>query len=126
MQTPNEMMASAIVAFELWRENKGHSAAKTPENLRQQAVALLDHFSSSKIVSALSLSGTGLKRWSLDDNAELTEFVTLPTIDNAAITSLNVELSSGNGCHMRLCGEISPAQLTAITQTVTAHSRATS
>jgi hypothetical protein len=34
MQTPNEMMTSAIVAFELWRENKGHSAAKTPENLR--------------------------------------------------------------------------------------------
>jgi hypothetical protein len=102
------------------------SAAKTPENLRQQAVVLLDHFSSSKIVSALSFSGTGLKRWSLDDNAELTEFVTLPTIGNAAITSLNVELSFGNGCHMRLCGEISPAQLTAITQTVTAHSRATS
>jgi hypothetical protein len=112
MQMPNEMMASAIVAFELWRENKGYCAAKIPENLRQQAVALLDHFSSSKIVSALSLSGTGLKRWSLDDNA--------------AITSLNVELSFGNGCHMRLCGEISPAQLTAITQTVTAHSRATS
>lgn len=128
MQNPDEMMASAITAFEQWRQTRVNKAAKTPIVLQQQAVALLAHFSSSKITSALNISGTNLKRWSkqAQDEQSLTEFVALPLIDEPSSAPLNLALVFSNGSNMRLCGELSPAQLTAIIQSVAASSRATS
>ena len=128
MQNPDEMMASAITAFEQWRQTRVNRAAKTPIVLQQQAAALLAHFASSKITSALKISGTNIKRWSkqVKNKQILTEFVPLPLIDEPASDTLNVALVFNNGCHMRLCGELSPAQLTAITQSIAASSKATS
>ena len=128
MQNPDEMMASAITAFEQWRQTRVNRAAKTPTVLQQQAAALLAHFASSKITSALKISGTNIKRWSkqVKNKQSLTEFVPLPLIDEPASAPLNVALVFNNGCHMRLCGELSPAQLTAITQSIAASSKATS
>jgi len=128
MQNPDEMMASAITVFKQWRETRVNRSAKTPSAVQAKAVALLAHFSSSKITSALNISGTNLKRWSnqLQDKQSLTEFVALPSIDEPSTAPLSLSLVFNNGANMHLCGELSPIQLTAIIQSVAASSRATS
>jgi hypothetical protein len=132
MQNPDEMMNAAITAFQLWRENKKGRSVQTPAVLRQQAVALRKYFSSSKITSALNISGSNIKSWSkpVQDKQGQPEFITLPSVD-AALTApipapLNLQITFANGCHMQLCGDISPAQLTAITQSVVAPLKAAS
>jgi hypothetical protein len=119
MQNSDKMMASAIIAFEKWRQMRVNRA-KTPVALQQQAVALLAHFSSSKITSALNVSGANLKRWSdlAQDKQSLTEFIALPPSDEPSSAPLNLALVFNNGANMRLCGELSPVQLTAIIQSV--------
>lgn len=125
MQNPDEMMSSAITAFKQWRDTRVNRAVKTPAVLQAQASALLKHFPSSKVTVALSISGTNLKRWSklAQEKQDLTEFVALPSIESPSPSQLSVEVAFNNGCHMRLCGELSSAQLTAITQSVAASSR---
>jgi hypothetical protein len=125
MQNPDEMMASAITAFKQWRDTRVNRAVKTPTILQAQASSLLKHFPSSKITVALSISGTNLKRWStlVQDGQSLTEFVALPPLEAPSSAPLSMQVVFNNGCHLRLCGELSPAQLTAITQSVAASSR---
>jgi len=125
MQNPDEMMASTITAFKQWRDTRVNRAVKTPTVLQAQASALLKHFPSSKITVALSISGTNLKRWStlVQDEQNLTEFVALPPLEAPSSAPLSMQVVFNNGCHLRLCGELSPAQLTAITQSVAASSR---
>jgi hypothetical protein len=129
MQNPDERMAATVAAFEQWRVQRPHPTQVTPEPLQQQAVALLAHFPSPQIIAKLNISGTNLKRWAeqLPTHNQVTDFITLPhQTDKPETAQLNLELAFGNGCLMRLCGDISPAQLTAITQSVTAYGRAAS
>jgi len=124
MNTPEKMMVSTITAFKQWRETRVNRAVKTPIELQTQATALLAHFSFSKITSALHISGTNLKCWSKQqDKQSQTAFITLPPIDAPLSTSLSVTLTFNNGSQMCLCGELSPAQLTAITQSISASPR---
>jgi hypothetical protein len=60
MQNPDEIMALAVTAFQHWRTSRAHRVVKTPPALQQQAAALRASFSSSKIMKALSVSGTNL------------------------------------------------------------------
>ena len=128
MQNPDEMMAIAVTAFQQWRNTRAHRVVKTPEALQQQAVALLAHFSSSKITAALGVSGANFKRWSSQKTTKhsLTEFVALPAVDEPQSAPLSLELAFSNGCHLRLCGDISPAQLTVITQSAATFSEVAS
>jgi hypothetical protein len=126
MKNRDELMAATVAAFEQWRANRSHPTQATPKRLCQQAVALLEHFPSLQVISKLNISGTNLKRWAghgqPPEQNQVTEFITLPThLDKPEPAQLNLELTFGNGCLMRLCGDISPAQLTAITQSVTRH-----
>ena len=119
MQNPNELMSSTVAAFAQWRATRVHSTQTTPIKLQQQAVALLDHFSSSQVTANLNISGTNIKRWVADNNGQ-DDFILLPDVvaEPPKTSQLNLELTFGNGCLMRLNGDISPAQLTAITQSV--------
>ncbi|MFT5163140.1 MAG: hypothetical protein ACI9FJ_001725 [Alteromonadaceae bacterium] len=58
MQNPNELLAASVAAFEQWRTKRTFATQTIPPALQQQTVALLDNFSSSKIVIALNISGT--------------------------------------------------------------------
>ncbi len=59
---PNQDQLTVVAsAFQQWRDARPHRNARTPETLRQQAVALLTHYSSSKITSALKLSGANVR-----------------------------------------------------------------
>ena len=56
-------LQKAVDAFQAWRGNKKSSSARTPEHLRQMAVALTDHYPQNQIVRTLRLAGGTLKRW---------------------------------------------------------------
>jgi hypothetical protein len=95
MQNPDEMMALAVTAFQHWRTSRAHRVVKTPPALQQQAAALRTSFSSSKIMKALSVSGTNLKRWSNQKQTKHspTEFVALPSINEPQPAPLSLELA---------------------------------
>ena len=109
-------------AFEHWRHSRTHRYEKTPQDLRQQTVGLLAHYSRAKITSTLKISGTQFKQWhegfssSTDNNAS---FVTLAPV-TILPASLNLTLDFTNGNQLRLSGDISAELLTALTRGVQA------
>ena len=84
-------------------------------------MVLLDHFPTPQVVAKLNINSTILKRWA-NDTKEQGDFIALPDVIEPLpqAAQLNLELAFANGCVMRLDGDISPAQLTAITQSVAA------
>ncbi|MCG6200562.1 hypothetical protein [Psychromonas antarctica] len=111
-----EQLSSVITAFEQWRHHK--NGRQTPALLRQQAVALLDNYSSSRITSALRISGTQLKQWteSLQVVNKPAPFVHLPLSSSVQHKSLNLELHFRHGEQLTLCGDISLSLITAMIQ----------
>ena len=113
-----EPLSCVVIAFEQWRKNRKGRQARTPTSLRQQAVALLEHYASSKITSALNLSGSQLKQWAESlHGANIPEpFVHLPLWGSPPQPSLNLTLSFRHGEQLSLSGDISSAVLSAIIQ----------
>ena len=120
MTTQNQPMAAAIAAFSQWRKTRVHPTEKTPATLQQQAVALLDHYSVSKITVTLNISGTNLKRWAglAEHHQDVTEFVALPHAVDPTPSPLNLELTFSNGCHLCLQSDISVELLVALTHKI--------
>lgn len=108
-----------VNAFEQWRNTRVNSGARIPEPLRQQAVALLDHYSISKITKALRVSHSQLKDWAglTSQTNNSTRFVKLPVSnENPEPDKLNLELRFNNGCQLRLGGELSPTIISSLVQ----------
>lgn len=109
-----------IAAFEQWRQTKNKHQTIIPTPLRQQAVALLDAYSSSKITAALRLSGSQLKSWAevhhVDEQPPV--FVQLPPVaelaPSSSVTPHSIALHFRHGGKLLLSGDISPALLGAI------------
>ena len=105
-----------IAAFEQWRQTKNKHQTIIPTPLRQQAVALLDEYSSSKITAALRLSGSQLKSWAgvhhVDEKPPT--FVHLPLTAALPQQTLSIALHFRHGGQLTLSGEISPVLLSAI------------
>ena len=123
MSDQHQQLTAAATAFEEWRNSRVHTREKTPEALQQQVAALLPHYATSTIKKALKISGSNMKRWSQQPQATSAEgeFVTLPFDDEPVHTAqpdFNLELTFNNGCRLRLQGDISPAQLSALAQSV--------
>ena len=118
MSTKPEQLSRVIAAFEQWRRNKKGRQVPTPAPLRQQAVALLDNHSSSKITSALRISDTQLKNWteSLQTDNKPDPFVHLPLSANPQDKSLNLVLHFRHGEQLTLSGDISLSLITAMIQ----------
>ena len=104
-----EQLSRVVIAFEQWRKNRKGRQARTPTSLRQQAVALLDNYSSSKITSLLRISGTQLKQWvgSLQVANKPDPFVHLPLSSDTQHKSLNLQLHFRHGEQLTLSGDIS-------------------
>ena len=79
----------------------------TPNHLRQQAVLLLEHCSSSSITYALRISGTQLKQWRELWTPAKTEFVSLPIMNESAGAPQRLELRLHNGVQLSLSGDLS-------------------
>jgi hypothetical protein len=112
----SNQLANVVESFEQWRSTRNRRQARTPGTLREQAALLLNDHSSSKIISALKISGTQLKQWRTE--LGLTEpspqFVALPTLSSLPNEQANVEFRFSNGDQLCLSGEICLNLLTAI------------
>ncbi len=102
-----DQLSIVVTAFEHWRSNRNGRQVPTPTALRQQAVALFNHYSSSQITSALRISGSQLKQWrNIIASTETTpQFVHLP-ISSPPTQSVNIELCFASGDQMHLSGVV--------------------
>jgi hypothetical protein len=112
-----DLLSIVVTSFEQWRKTRTSRKGRTPQPLRQQAVALKSQYSSSRITTTLQISGTQFKQW-CKDNQPLKgslDFVQLPVtlspIDNAEEATLKLELSFSHGEQLRLSGQITPTLL---------------
>lgn len=106
---PNQEQLSIVVtAFEHWRSNRNGRQAQTPAALREQAVALLNHYSSSQITSALRISGSQLKQWrnSAAPTETIPQFVHLPITPSPTQPCVKVELCFASGEQLYLSGVV--------------------
>ena len=111
-----DQLADVCNAFSIWRATRINSAVKTPGELRQQAVALLDYYPRSTITSTLHISGSNLKRW-CDEATQIpvsSSFIELAPVDHKPIESLELTLNFNGDAQLHLSGRLSPALLTAI------------
>jgi len=63
-----DQLPNVVIAFEHWRSNRNGRQVPTPVPLREQAVALLNYYSSSQITSALRISGSSLVQYEMSLN----------------------------------------------------------
>ncbi len=106
---PNqEQLPIVVTAFAHWRSNRIGRQVPTPNALREQAVALLNHYSSSQITSALRISGSQLKQWrnSAVPTETKPQFVHLPMSDSSTHPRVKVELCFVSGDQMHLSGVV--------------------
>lgn len=111
---PTPTLESVQAAFQQWRQSKTQLRARTPDELRQQALALRDHHSSSEICRALGITRGMFRAWQGQPVSAPVEFIALPatTVPEQAIaTPITLELTRANGDHWRLQGDPSAAQL---------------
>ena len=102
-----EQLSSVVAAFEQWRNNRNGRQVPTPQHLRQQAVLLLEHSSSSTITCALRISGSQLKQWRELSTPANTEFVSLPLVNGSCDPQQRLELRLHNGVQLSLSGALS-------------------
>ncbi|MCX4030123.1 hypothetical protein H0A36_28085 [Endozoicomonas sp. SM1973] len=114
-------LESVAAAFQAWRENRPGKRQKTPAALRQQALALLEHYSVSKVINTLGLSHSALKSWQLVEqgNDPSSDFVALtqpiaPVDNHTYNSSLRIHLTLSHGVQMSIQGELSGSQLSAV------------
>jgi hypothetical protein len=116
----SDQLSITATAFDQWREKRVYPRERTPLALRQQAVLLYKNYSSSKITTALKISGTQLNQWKtlLAPKNSHPDFIHLPSPSPStpAIEPLNISLSFDNGASMVLRGAISSTLLITIIQ----------
>ncbi len=103
-----DQLPTVVTAFEHWRSNRNGRQVPTPLPLREQAVALLNYYSSSQITSALRISGSQLKQWrnSVEPTDKTPLFVHLPISTSLTQPPFNVELRFAQGNEMSLSGVV--------------------
>lgn len=110
-----DQLPNVVTAFEHWRSNRNGRQVPTPVPLREQAVALLNYYSSSQITSALRISGSQLKQWR--NTASPTEikpqFIHLPIVDLPTQPTVNVEICFISGDQLHLSGIVDRDVITA-------------
>lgn len=97
-------LEQAVLSFAQWRNAKGDKRVAVPEALARQAVVLLGHYSRSKIVQSLNISGSMLSRWIKRYQQEAPiDFIALPkaTEDKPAFSCL---CRFPNGIELQLSG----------------------
>lgn len=103
-----DQLSTVVSAFEHWRSNRNGRQVPTPNALREQAVALLNHYSSSQITSALRISGSQLKQWRISTAPTETtpQFIHLPIPTSPTQSCAKVELCFASGDQMHLSGVV--------------------
>ncbi len=131
MTTPKDQLAATAKQLQQWRATKPYRNSAIPEALRQQIIALFEHFPVYELQPALNMSGSLLYRWAKQSTAPVistktvepaTDFVELPTAQIADVGHVCFEFDMANHSRMRLSGDISTAQLDVLTRNIFMHS----
>lgn len=107
--------------FQWWRQNRVSRGARTPQALRDKALALLDQHSLNEVRIALGITRDMLKTWGdqteakAPDTTTPVQFIDLPSeSDFVPVTDpLTLDVTQANGSHWHLQGNPSAAQLSA-------------
>ncbi|MER2491637.1 hypothetical protein [Catenovulum sediminis] len=108
--------------FAHWRDNKETLGTITPDKLRRQAVELTQHYSTTKVVTTLGLSGSVIKRWQSDlkltqtTDAPIDAFVALPNSQAVYSTIAQASIVLNDGSSIVLNGGASTQLLSVIAQ----------
>ena len=103
-------LESVSSAFERWRAQRSSRREKFPDELRQQALELLSKHTQSRVLGALKINHTTLKRWRAEcDHAPM--FVSLSTEVCAPKAALQITLRNRFGGEMQISGDLSNEQL---------------
>ena len=101
----------AIIAFEHWRKTRIHSHANIPEELRQQAVKLLEDYRIGQVTKALRICTTQLNTWRkpLPVKQPAPDFIPLQIESGSHHKSeLSLQLILPNSSQIHICGDMSP------------------
>ena len=112
-------LSQVALLFEQWRSSRAHGAEPVPVALRQQAIALLTQYSTSKLITTLRISGSQLKVWREESQPPSGDelCVALPSPENSnAGTELTVIFA--NGSQLNLSGELSSEMVMAVIREV--------
>jgi hypothetical protein len=115
----SDQLANTVAIFEQWRSDKSSKSAATPIHLRQQAVALLPHYSKNTVATRLRIRGGQLKRWHLALQApdEPNHFIQLPE-PQVPPTSLSIEINLENGNQLFISGELNNLLITQVIEAI--------
>jgi len=101
----SEPLATIAAEFGAWRKQKIHAKTPVPHPLRQQAVSLLERYSSGEVTSALGITTVQLTQWrhTVEHN-DPTSFIELAPQASSTHSSVTVELNFTSGEQMHLRG----------------------
>ena len=114
-----DKLLNTLANFEQWRNNKPSRSSATPENLRQQAIALLPYYSKTVIVKKLRISNEQFNTW-LTANSSTDaspHFISLPNA-TPITQSLSIDLKFNNGNCLTASGELSETLLAQLIEAI--------
>jgi hypothetical protein len=120
--TPTPTLEAVQVDFQQWRQNKPRLRSRTPDELRQKALALLADHRSSQVQKALGITDGMLKAWAgktthrRGSEPQPIEFVVLraePEPACSATEPMKLDFTRPNGDHWSLQGNLNDSQLRA-------------
>jgi hypothetical protein len=126
MTTTNHSIQSLASAFANWRQSRPYLRSPVPDNLRQQAVAMLTQHSVSQIIEALGITRSMLRSWQQtreENAASAATFISLPFTEpkrQELRESLSFMLTLDQTREFCIEGNFSPEQLTALMRGVVA------
>lgn len=114
-----DKLLNTLANFEQWRNNKPSRSSATPEHLRQQAIALLSHYSKTAIVKKLRISNEQFNTWltAYPSTDASPHFISLPNVTQVT-ESLSIELKFNNGNCLTASGELSESLLAQLIEVV--------
>ena len=115
----SDKLLNTFANFEQWRSQKSARNSATPEHLCRQAVALLSHYSKTKIVTKLRISTEQFNRWCLLDKApdESSQFIQLPQIPPSP-EAISIEAKFSNGNQLIVSGKLDEHVITQLIEAV--------
>ena len=129
MLSPKNQLIQIAKLVEQWQQTKSYRNTPVPAQLRQQIIALFEHFSYTKVKDNLNMSKSLLYRWwqeyqgkqiptETQPSTQESEFIELPPSCNVQEQGISLELSLNNQCQMRLTGNVSTQQLDVVTRNI--------
>jgi len=119
MQQPT--LTSVAEEFQQWRNTRKSPRGKTPKHLRHQAIALLEHHNITSVIEALRLNSSTLKSWQKKAiTTQPNEFVVLPNEPAPVCDSgaLQISVRSASGAEISISGQLSPAHIKVLMQSL--------